>query len=206
MERDWQASGKYLMVCNCDYGCPCNFNARPTAGFCQGIVGVTIDRGNFGEVSLDGTKIYLAAKWPGAVHEGNGVGAVYLDGNDSPAQREALLTLLRGGVPAGFNLGLYLGTFSHLLEPRVVDIRTEGEGKDLAVTIGSHVRFRFQSVRNPVSKNEVFPRVVLPQGLMAKEFESFTTTEFWVSDGPELQFTHLGKAAQSGAIQWKGVA
>jgi hypothetical protein len=203
---EWQASGRYVMVCNCDYGCPCNFNARPTFGFCQGIVGVHIDRGSFGDIALDGTKVYLSVKWPGAVHEGNGVAAIYLDANETPAQREALLTLVRGGVPAGFNMGLYLGTCSHVLEPRVVDIRTEGEGKDLQVTIGNLARFRFQPIRNPVSKAEVWPRVVLPQGLMTKEFQSFTTTEFWVSDGPELQFNHLGKAAQVGPIEWKGAA
>src|SRR3712207_7833229 len=32
----WRLSGTLLIACNCDYGCPCNFNARPTQGKCEG--------------------------------------------------------------------------------------------------------------------------------------------------------------------------
>ncbi|MBA2642648.1 MAG: DUF1326 domain-containing protein, partial [Actinobacteria bacterium] len=33
---DWQAKGTVLVACNCDFGCPCNFNAPPTTGDCEG--------------------------------------------------------------------------------------------------------------------------------------------------------------------------
>ena len=32
----WHLSGTVFIACNCDYGCPCNFNARPTHGSCEG--------------------------------------------------------------------------------------------------------------------------------------------------------------------------
>ena len=27
---DWDLKGTIVVACNCDYGCPCNFNALPT--------------------------------------------------------------------------------------------------------------------------------------------------------------------------------
>ncbi len=32
MVTSWQLQGTVLVACNCDYGCPCNFNALPTTG------------------------------------------------------------------------------------------------------------------------------------------------------------------------------
>lgn len=202
----WKLTGHYIMACNCDYGCPCNFNARPTRGSCEGVTAVIVEKGNFGDVRLDGSKIFLALKWPGAVHEGNGVASVYLDEKDSPAQRDALFKLLQGGVPAGFAMGLYLGTVAQLLGPRTVKIDVKLAGKDTAFTIGEHVACRMQPIRNAVTKAEVFPKVVLPQGLMMKEGDQFTTSEFWVDDGPHLHYNHGGRAAQIGAIAWQGEA
>ncbi|NPC57753.1 DUF1326 domain-containing protein [Caenimonas soli] len=32
----WFFEADYFTACNCDWGCPCNFNARPTEGRCMG--------------------------------------------------------------------------------------------------------------------------------------------------------------------------
>ncbi len=32
----WGLKGNVLIACNCDWGCPCNFNARPSHGHCEG--------------------------------------------------------------------------------------------------------------------------------------------------------------------------
>ena len=33
----WRMNAEYLQACNCDYGCPCEFQAPPTQGHCDGI-------------------------------------------------------------------------------------------------------------------------------------------------------------------------
>ena len=33
----WELKMKEFVNCNCAYGCPCQFNALPTNGNCQGI-------------------------------------------------------------------------------------------------------------------------------------------------------------------------
>ena len=69
---NWEIHGLEFGNCNCSYGCPCQFNALPTHGNCRAVAFFRIDRGRFGDVKLDGLKCGLAAKWPGAVHEGPG--------------------------------------------------------------------------------------------------------------------------------------
>ena len=61
-----------MKSCNCDFGCPCDFNARPTHGSCEGMVAMLIERGHFGQVDLSGIKWGAIVRWPGALHEGNG--------------------------------------------------------------------------------------------------------------------------------------
>src|SRR5205823_5968694 len=50
----WSIDADYLQACNCDYGCPCEFSAPPTPGFCEGMGAWRINRGNYGDVKLDG--------------------------------------------------------------------------------------------------------------------------------------------------------
>src|SRR5258706_11050039 len=69
---DWRLEGIDFGNCNCDYGCPCQFESRPTQGNCRGFGASHIDRGHFGDVKLDGLNFAVAYAWPGAVNEGNG--------------------------------------------------------------------------------------------------------------------------------------
>ena len=32
----WSFDADYFTACNCDWGCPCNFNAASTEGRCMG--------------------------------------------------------------------------------------------------------------------------------------------------------------------------
>ena len=52
---DWYIEGVEFSNCNCDYACPCQFESlRPTNGDCRGFAAVRIEKGNFGDVALDG--------------------------------------------------------------------------------------------------------------------------------------------------------
>ena len=51
---DWYIEGAEVTNCNCDYACPCQFESlRPTYGDCRGFAAVRIDKGHFGDVTLD---------------------------------------------------------------------------------------------------------------------------------------------------------
>ena len=68
----WELQGRELINCSCSYGCPCQFNAPPSKGYCEAIGAFAIDRGHYGEVQLDGLACTMVLKWPGAIHEGKG--------------------------------------------------------------------------------------------------------------------------------------
>jgi len=67
----WNLEGTVLVACNCDYGCPCNYNARPTTGDCEGGWMWIVDKGSRDGVKLDGLALAVFADWPGAIHEGD---------------------------------------------------------------------------------------------------------------------------------------
>jgi hypothetical protein len=92
----WMIEGREFAHCNCDYGCPCQFNARPTRGNCTAIVGLIIDKGHHGPTQLDGLKAAGAFSFPGALHEGHGEGSLAIDERATPEQRNALLRILGG--------------------------------------------------------------------------------------------------------------
>ena len=94
---DWLIEGKSFGNCNCDYGCPCQFESLPTHGACHGIEVFEIERGHFGPTKLDGLRAALIYSWPGPIFEGKGAMQAIIDERASPAQRQALDTIVHGG-------------------------------------------------------------------------------------------------------------
>lgn len=93
---DWYIQGEWFKNCNCDAGCPCDFNQRPTQGFCEGMAAMRITSGRFGDVDLTGVIWGAVVRWPGALHEGNGEMQPFVDSAASDAQRDAVFQLASG--------------------------------------------------------------------------------------------------------------
>ena len=92
----WEIKGREFGNCNCNYGCPCQFNALPTHGHCRGLAVFDIEQGFHGTTRLDGLRSASIFRWPGPIHEGKGEGWHIVDRRATPKQREALLRILRG--------------------------------------------------------------------------------------------------------------
>ncbi len=118
---DWRLEGPYMKNCNCDPGCPCDFNANPTHGHCEGMAAMIVERGHFDDVNLDGAKWAFKYWWPGALHEGHGAGQPILDAAMSPEQMEAL-----GAILSGQNGGTFYGILAEIIDtfhdPVIADI------------------------------------------------------------------------------------
>jgi hypothetical protein len=149
--KKWSFEADYLQSCNCDYGCPCEFSAPPTMGFCEGLGAWRIERGEFGGVSLNGLGLGFAAKWPGAIHEGNGTVCLFVDEKASAEQREALITI-GAGQAGGLPFEILATTFSTLLEPQVAAFDFNIDGVRSSVSIGDHFRIALEPIKNPVTK------------------------------------------------------
>jgi len=94
--KDWYIEGEVYGNCNCDYGCPCQFEANPTDGTCRGFEVLRIGKGHFEDVDLNGLKIALFYAWPGPISEGKGEMQAVIDENANERQRFALETVLHG--------------------------------------------------------------------------------------------------------------
>ena len=54
MADRWTLHGVEFENCPCAWGCPCQFGAQPTQGYCAAVMGGHIDEGNFNDTNLDG--------------------------------------------------------------------------------------------------------------------------------------------------------
>ena len=45
---DWKIVGEELAICNCNYGCPCQFGVLPTKGNCEAVVVFDFHKGHYG--------------------------------------------------------------------------------------------------------------------------------------------------------------
>ena len=93
---DWYVEGIEFGSCNCTYACPCQFEALPTYGNCRGFEVLRIERGHFGDVTLDGLKVALLYAWPGPIFEGKGEMQVIVDERADELQRDALMKIVHG--------------------------------------------------------------------------------------------------------------
>ena len=73
MNIRWRMKGPYFKNCNCDPGCPCDFWARPTHNFCDGMLAMRIDEGNFDDVPLAGLSFAGTYHFPGRCTKATGL-------------------------------------------------------------------------------------------------------------------------------------
>jgi hypothetical protein len=191
----WSIRGPHMVNCNCDYGCPCQFNALPTDGTCRAVAAWRIDEGYFGEVRLDGLCMVNTYSWPGAIHQGNGEMQSIIDERADDAQRAALAAILQGeGAPAGtVMLQIYRAMCSKLHPPLVKPIVMEFdlEGRTATLTVPGVLRTAIEPIKNPVTGAAHRARIDLPLG---KEFNfaevASGTTEATGAVALELKKSH----------------
>ena len=163
----WSMRGTVIVACNCDYGCPCNFQALPTMGKCEGGWTWHVDEGAYGDVPLDGITFTLTVNWPGPIHEGNGIGLLLVDERSDDAQRDAIRTLAKGEV--GGPWGVLGWTWPTLEGPEAVPYDLRLDGIRSSVRAGDVYELESEPIRNPVTGAEITPGVMLPQGTIFKE-------------------------------------
>jgi hypothetical protein len=192
-------TGTMLVACNCDYGCPCNVNGLPSLGKCEGGWTWRIDTGKYGDTKLDGLSFSVFADWPGAIHEGGGKAVSFFDERADEAQREALITLAQGD--AGGPWGVFATTYE-LEEPRPLPYEIDVAEEHSRFTIGDAAELQVETIRNPVTGNEVHPRLQLPEGLLVQDLGLYASKTFRVSDG--ISYDHSGRYAALGRFEYSG--
>ena len=179
-------TGTVFIACNCAYGCPCNFNALPTHGACEGGWTWLVEEGSYDGVGLDGLAFSLYVKWPGAIHEGDGEGLLLVDERASEEQRDAVAAIVGG--ESGGPWGVLAWTWPTLHGPVPVAHELTRDGVEWRVQAGDRLDVESEPIRNPVSGAEVHPGIVLPEGLVVKHADLGSSRHLRVRGEIELDY------------------
>ena len=151
---DWMIKGPKFTSCNCDYGCPCEFNAPPTYGKCQGIEAMAIEEGYFGDVRLDGLRFGTTYRWPGPMHLGGGDCQAFIDESAGAAQREALISILSGEEQApntAFNIYGSTMAREYDLVYAPIEFACDLEARTARFAVPGYLDLAIEPIRNPVT-------------------------------------------------------
>lgn len=167
--------GVEYVNCNCAWGCPCQFNGPPTHGDCRATGFVQIEKGHFGDVSLDGVRWGFTAAWPAAIHLGNGKFQTIVDERANPLQRKAIETVSHGGEtePGSLIWQVFSTTITEFLPTvyRPIDLTIDLPGRTARVSVPGVVDGQADTIRNPVTKAPHPVRVTMPTGFEFTESE-----------------------------------
>jgi hypothetical protein len=169
---DWYVEGVSFGNCNCDYGCPCQFERRPTHGNCHGFEVLRIDSGHFGDVNLDGLRLALLYAWPGAIYEGDGAMQAIVDQGADEQQRHALNTIVHGGETEDAKTHWWVfHAMSSTVHPPIfapIEFEVDIERRRARVAIPGVLDSTGRPIVSPATGEEHRVRIDIPNGI---EFE-----------------------------------
>jgi hypothetical protein len=172
---EWTMRGVEIVNCNCEPGCPCQFNRPPTHRHCRAYTFVEIEAGRFGDVPLDGLRWGILASWPGPIHHGNGTFMAVVDERADPAQRAALEAVAQGREtdPGTLIWQVFSTTVSTLL-PTVyapIQFHYDADAREGRVRVPGLLDASVSPVTNPVTGQPHRARISLPTGFEYTEAE-----------------------------------
>ncbi len=187
----WSLDADYVQACNCNAGCPCEFQAPPNLGYCEGLGAWKIRDGRYGALRLDGLAFGFAAHWPKAIHEGGGTMVAYFDERADPKQRTALVEIVSGAA-GGLPFEILAQTMSKSLEPRFLPITFTGKGRERSVRFGDELVVETKPVVNPVNGAPESLKIDHATGFVFQKADVVLAPSMRVQSG-ELSFAWPGK-------------
>ena len=142
--------------------------ALPTHGDCRAMTAMRIEKGHFGDVDLGGVSWCGMFAWPKAIHEGNGEAFVVISEHATPAQRDALLTILSGQetVPGATIFNVFATTFVKMHDPvfAAIEFELDLDKRKGRVADRGRTRHNIEPIRNPITGEEHRAQIGLPKG------------------------------------------
>lgn len=178
----WVLRGMEYGNCNCDYGCPCQFNGRPSSpdGSCRYVDFAQIDQGRYGDVRLDGLRFAWLGGWPGAVHEGGGEIQLIIDERADGAQRAAIRRIVYNEDTDELrtHYAIFHAMCTTVHAPIVAPIALEIDmaARTARGEVPGVVLSRAEPVRNPVTGKPHRAQILLPEGFAATLIETASGT------------------------------
>jgi hypothetical protein len=175
MTDQWMIRGTQFANCNCDWGCPCQFNSPTSHGHCEAIEAGHIEEGQYNGTRLDGLNYVMLVQWPGEIADGNGREQFIIDERANAAQREALGKIMRGEstAPGATHFYVFNSTMSEVLDPifAPIDLEIDIEGRRARIEIPEIGESSAQPIIDPNSGEEFRASFGLPNGFQLTNAE-----------------------------------
>lgn len=199
----WSISGEYFENCNCDVVCPCLFadvaplTAKPSLGACEVALAFHIDKGSYGDVSLDGLNAVVVARSPGAMAEGNWSLGAYLDEKADARQHEALQAIFTGA--AGGPMAGLAPLVTEVLGVKTAPITFTMNGLQRSVEIPDVAHLSVHPIPSMVPDEPIWAlnfSPFAPKGTLAAGGADSTFTDFG------MRWDNSGKNGHTAPISW----
>ena len=165
----WEIKGREFGNCNCDYGCPCQFNALPTHGHCRGLAVFDIETGlsrqALGSMACAPQRSFAG---PDPSMKARAKACKSSIGARRRSSAQALLRILQGEdtEPGATVFQIFASTCDTLHEPIIADIEFEldVDGRTARARIDGVLETRGAPILNPVTGAEHRVRIEQPNG------------------------------------------
>jgi len=177
----WRISGELEEACSCDAACPCWWDSKPTKMTCGGGETLFIEKGNYGNVRLDGLAVGLIGQSPAGKSMMESFGNwnfayAYIDEKANADQRKALeqIVMAIGGPAAP----------KEKMKVRYVPIVRKVTGKEHQVTLGPYGEYSGHLVEGGLG---ALSKITNPTGAdpIRKEYYQGRTSKYVYSDADQ---------------------
>ncbi|HKT59174.1 MAG TPA: DUF1326 domain-containing protein [Gemmatimonadales bacterium] len=194
-----------IEACNCTPGCNCQFTGFPDKGGCEALIGGEVKEGSFGKVSLAGVRYVVAFIYPGAIHQGGGNVALFIDERATREQAEAIATILSGQA-GGMPFEALAGTFASVDGPIRAPIEMTVNGTRSHFRIPGVLELAQTPLKDAVSGKEKSVQIVYPDGGFFWDVGNVATSATLDCNYGLIRFRHPGGFASYSTPTWSNQA
>ena len=197
----YRVKAESVEACNCQHGCNCQFAGFPNEGKCEFIIGYEVKDGAFGTVALNGLRAVVAAKYPNAIHQGNGHVVLFVDDKATSEQADAFVAIL-SGKNGGMPWEALAGTIGRFEGPirRPVEITVAGERS--SVRVPGAIDLALTPLTDPVSGAEKEVHIVYPKGGFFWNDAKVATTGVMQARHGDFHLEWPGRYASAAEVNW----
>jgi hypothetical protein len=197
----YKVKAESIEACNCNHGCNCQFQGIPNEGKCEFIIGYAVKDGRVGDVSLNGLRAVVAAKYPKAIHEGNGHVVLFVDDKSSDEQVNAFVSVLSGQL-GGMPWEAIAGTIGKFEGPIRTPIQIDVDGEQSTVRVPGFVDLQLTPIRDAVSGEPKEVHIVYPKGGFFWDDAKIATTATMRAQHGDFRVEWPGKYAAAAEVNW----
>jgi len=147
----YHVEGRLLEVCTCNTLCPCWVGEDPDLGYCDGILGWHVDKGNIEGTDVSGRAIVMLCHIPGNILKGNWSVRVYVDQNATEKQKEELLKVWSGKL--GGPIADMAKLVGEIVSVEKVPITFDIKGASGTIKVGDNIEAKLSPFKGATGKD-----------------------------------------------------